>query len=119
MLSLGLIPDWQFSADPTVNPYLNPHVQMPDGWTQAYTVQPTGASMTPIAVPMPSPLYGANFGGACIGCAPQLGYPVLELPPPPLSGVTSWVWEHRKGVALGVVGIVGLALLGGLTAVLK
>lgn len=113
--NLGLIPNWQFSADPSINPFLNPHVSMPDGWTQAYTVQPYGASMAPIAVPQPSPLYGANFGGS-----PQLGYLMIDRPPPQLAGgVTSWVWEHRKGVALGVVGLVGLAVLGGLSAILK
>lgn len=124
LAAFGLIPDWQYSADPAVNPFLNPHVTMPDGWTQAYTVQPTGATMSPIAVPIPSPLYGANIG--CIpgsmGCGSMpmagLGYPVLELPPP-LSGIGSWAWEHRKGVALGVVGVVGLALLAGLGSILK
>lgn len=116
--ALGLIPDWQLDSRPEINPFLNPHVSMPDGWTQAYTVQPTGASMSPIQVPIPSSLYGPNLGQFCIGCAPQFGYPVLELPKP-LSGVSSWVWEHRKGVALGVVALVGLSLLGGLSAILK
>lgn len=117
--SLGLIPEWQFNADPSINPYLNQHVSMPDGWTQAYTVQPYGASMTPIAVPMPSPLYGANFGRMPQRPMNGLGYLMIDQPPQLSGGMTGWVWDHRKGVALGVVGVVGLALLGGLSALLK
>lgn len=107
--NLGLIPNWQFNADPSINPFLNPHVSMPDGWTQAYTVQPYGASMTPISVPIPSPLYGAGLGYQMIDRArSNLG-----------DGIASWAWDHRKGLALGVVGLVGLSLLGGLSAILK
>ena len=101
-----MIPRWQFEIEG--NPFLNQHVSMPPGTTQAYTVQPYGASITPISVPIPSPLYGAsNFGYAVIDHEPQLG------------AVTGWVWDHRKGVALGVVGVVGLAILGGLSAILR
>ena len=103
---LGLIPQYQFSSDPDVNPYLNRYVSMPDGMTQAFSVQPYGSSMTPITVPMPSPLYGAG-----------LGYPMIDHPP--LDGVTGWAWEHRKGIAVGVVALVGLSLLGGLSALLR
>ncbi len=46
---LGLIPAWQFSSDPAVNPKINPHVQFPEGWTQT-TVQPTGAFWQPPTV---------------------------------------------------------------------
>lgn len=35
----GMIPSWQYSADPGVNIKLNPNVKMPPGWTQT-TVQP-------------------------------------------------------------------------------
>jgi len=37
--SLGLIPDWQFSTDPAINPKINPHVQYPAGMYQT-TPQP-------------------------------------------------------------------------------
>jgi len=36
---LGIIPDWQFSLDPSVNPKINPNVQWPQGVYQT-TVQP-------------------------------------------------------------------------------
>ena len=39
---LGIIPTYQFSSDPAVNPFgVNPHVQFPEGWNQM-TVQPVG-----------------------------------------------------------------------------
>lgn len=118
--SLGIIPDWQFNADPSINPFLNPHVSMPDGWTQAYTVQPYGASMSPISVPMPSPLYGARFAGRGPLGTGGLGYIMIDNPPQALSGgLRGWAWDHRKGLALGVVGLVGIAVLGGLSAILK
>jgi hypothetical protein len=50
---LGMIPAWQFSQDPAVNPNINPNVVFPDGWTQS-TVQPQGAFYAP-----PTP----NLGG--------------------------------------------------------
>jgi len=36
---LGLIPSWQFSTDPAVNPKINPHVTFPPGVYQT-TPQP-------------------------------------------------------------------------------
>lgn len=50
---LGLIPSWQFSSDPAVNPKINPHVVYPAGVTQT-TVQPIGAFWQPA---------GPNLGG--------------------------------------------------------
>jgi hypothetical protein len=38
---LGMIPSWQFSMDPNVNPKINPHVTYPDGIYQT-TPQPIG-----------------------------------------------------------------------------
>lgn len=43
---LGLIPDWQFSSDPAINPKINPHVSFPAGVTQT-TVQPIGPFWQP------------------------------------------------------------------------
>lgn len=40
----GIVPTWQLSSDPTVNPKLNPFVTFPDGVTQS-TVQPLGPSL--------------------------------------------------------------------------
>lgn len=36
-----MIPSLQFSADPSINPNINPYLKMPEGMTQL-TVQPTG-----------------------------------------------------------------------------
>lgn len=38
---LGMIPSWQFSNDPAINPKINPHVVYPSGMYQT-TVQPVG-----------------------------------------------------------------------------
>lgn len=121
---LGFIPNWQFSADPSVNPFLNPHVKMPEGWTQAYTAQPVGAMMTPVNIPIPSPLLGARTTGFA---GPALGYVMIDRAASAsataaqgaLAGVGTWAWDHRKGLALGAVALVGLGLLGGLSAILK
>ncbi len=123
--TLGLIPDWQFNADPAINPYLNPHVSMPDGTTQAWSVQPFGPASAGITIPQTSPLYGAR----------GLGYIMIDHPPGDLgrtgrvsrqdrvvmrgAGLNGWAGDHRKGIALGVVGLIGFALLGGLSAILK
>jgi hypothetical protein len=42
---LGMIPSLQFSADPTINPNINPYVEFPEGMTQL-TTQPTGEYRT-------------------------------------------------------------------------
>ena len=76
---LGLIPPWQFSADPNINPMVNPHVNMPEGWYQAgaYFTQPaynngyTGTDTG--AVTMNGPFN-------CLNCAPHM------MPPPPTAG---------------------------------
>lgn len=41
---LGMIPSWQFSTDPSVNPKINPFVTFPDGVYQT-TPQPFGPWM--------------------------------------------------------------------------
>lgn len=38
-MQLGIFPSWQYSADPAVNPKINPNVQYPPGMYQT-TVQP-------------------------------------------------------------------------------
>lgn len=86
-LGLGLIPDWQFSADPAINPKLNMHVVFPDGVTQT-TVQPIG----PFWQPAP-----AQLGGM----------------------FDSWAWTNRKPLVIGGVGLLGLALFFGASALLK
>ena len=51
---LGIFPSWQYSADPAINPKINPHVQYPDGVYQT-TVQPLG------------PYYGGDLSGPHAG----------------------------------------------------
>jgi hypothetical protein len=41
IMGLGLIPAWQFSQDPNINPKINPNVHYPAGVYQT-TVQPIG-----------------------------------------------------------------------------
>lgn len=72
---LGFIPAWQFSADPKINPMVNPHVNMPEGWYQAgvYTTQPAynnGYTATDLG----------RTGFNCLNCAPH------QMPPPPTAG---------------------------------
>ena len=78
---LGLIPSWQFSQDPEVNPNINPHVVFPEGYNQR-TVQPVGAFWEPPTV---------NLGG--------------------LGLFDSWAWNNRKLIALGGIGLLGAAVL--------
>lgn len=45
----GLIPSWQYSADPGVNIKLNPNVKFPPGWNQM-TVQPAPMQLSGMEV---------------------------------------------------------------------
>lgn len=99
-----MIPDWQFSLDPNVNPKINPFVQYPAGIYQT-TPQSWG------------PYYGDP-----VGVQPGVAGPRIKLMGPAF-GLTnpfdSWWWTNRKWVALGGVGVVGLGLLAAATAILK
>jgi hypothetical protein len=86
---LGLIPDWQFSMDPAINPKINPFVQYPPGVYQS-TIQPIG----PYFQTQP-PASGMNG--------------IFD----------SWAWTNRKWLALGTVALIGLGVATGLTSVLK
>lgn len=81
-MALALIPTWQFSDDPAVNYNVNPHVKFPAGVTQS-TPQPLG---TPIVQRM----------------RPPVGVPGLGF-------FNSTWWVQRKWLALGAIGILGLA----------
>lgn len=91
---LGLIPDWQFSADPKVNLHLNPYVTFPEGMNQT-TPQPVGYDPNwhaPTNFVQPFP----NANG--------LGF---------LDFFDSWAWRNRKwlvlgGGALAALGVVSL-----------
>ena len=88
---LGWIPDWQFAADPNINPMVNPHVNMPTGWYQAgvYTTQPAynnGYTGTDLG--------RAGQGFTCLNCPPthhsnptagtQLGFVMIDEGKPPV-----------------------------------
>lgn len=91
---LGLIPDWQFSSDPAVNPKINPHVVYPDGVTQT-TVQPIGQFWNPAPVNLQPQLSGLG------------------------NVFDSWAWNNRKLLVLGGVGLLGVGLLTALGVILK
>jgi len=55
---LGMIPSWQFSMDPSVNPKINPNVTFPEGVYQT-TPQPLGPWFNSA-----SPLNGVSLRGA-------------------------------------------------------
>lgn len=129
---LGYIPDWQFSADPKVNPYVNPHVSMPAGMMQAGTVQPTYGPNTfgPISglagteASLIGPLCQKNALGLCgkrngharNGAARNgravagLGYVMID--ESPLGFVESWWYRNRKPIVLTTLGVGVLAALG-------
>lgn len=102
-MTLGLIPDWQFSLDPNVNPKINPFVKYPDGVYQT-TPQSWGPWFPEAINQPPSGVAGPRvklLGG-------------LQANP-----FDSWWWQNRKWLALGGVGAVGGALLVGLVAILR
>lgn len=101
-MALGIIPTYQFSADPSVNPFgVNPHVQFPAGMSQL-TVQPVG-------------LYPTS-GDASLG-TPMVS---IEQPPVGVAGVfeTSW-WQNRKWLAFGALGLLGIGIVALATKTLR
>lgn len=109
-VTLGLIPDWQFSLDPAVNPKINPFVKYPDG-----VYQTTPQSWGPyygdvVSVPLNQPA-----GGVAGPRVTLLGGGGLGITNP----FDSWWWQNRKWVALGGVSVVGAGLAAALVAILK
>jgi hypothetical protein len=100
LLGLNMIPDWQLSLDPAVNPKINQFVKYPAGVYQT-TPQSWG------------PYYGDPKSVGVAG--PQVKLLGLGFSNP----FDSWGWRNRKWIALGGVGVVGLGILAGLTAILK
>lgn len=94
---LGFIPDFQFSPDANINPYVNPTVSMPSGMYQAgiYTTQPTYSGSPAITPPPPDPMSwsvrGIHWNWRNPGAPPWaynpsgLGY-VMAWPQPPVAG---------------------------------
>jgi len=98
---LGLIPDYQFSTDPAVNPHINPHVTYPEGMYQT-TTQPIGPYYNP---PPPPP---------CPSCVAP-GVKGLGIDNP----FDSWWWENRQWLALGALAVVGIGAIALIGVVLK
>lgn len=97
--NLGLVPAWQFSPDPSVNPLLNRYANIPAGWhsqsnpAQVAGIPTAGMVVTPIAP----------------GAINNLGlYPF-----------DSWWWTNRKKLVVGGLAILGLAGVALFTSVLK
>jgi hypothetical protein len=116
-MQLGMIPSWQFSADPGVNIKINPHVQFPPGWDQR-TVQPIG------------PAYTANLGRSVVDCVCDSGrewccggrtsaasswFTTRR----GLRGAGDFLFENRKAIVLGGLGLLAAAGLGITAAFLK
>lgn len=129
---LGFIPDWQFSADPAINPYINSSVTMPAGQYQAGIYGNQGlvgsqnsnilARVRAAFDRMRSAPRGNCFstkGGKCINGA-NLGFVMIDEGPPPLNGVfDSWAWQNRKTIAIVAGGLAVLSVGGGLLALLR
>ena len=104
---LGVIPTYQFSSDPAVNPYgVNPHVKFPQGWNQM-TVQPVGQWPTS---------GDANLQGLGLLMLDHEQAPAGVFSPqqqifmaPGLGGVfdSAW-WTQRKWLAFGLLGALGI-----------
>jgi hypothetical protein len=93
-LHLGLIPSWQFSMDPAVNPRINPHLVFPVGMNQL-TVQPINNVVPSGEAQLGTPI--ATFLQPAVGVPKQLG-----------NIFTTWWWNNRKWLAVGVASLLGV-----------
>ncbi len=126
---MGMIPSWSFSADPGVNIHINPHIQFPEGWNQR-TVQPVGPYYAP-PKPQLTGFGRAAAGGSCCdnctcpGCCPLPGRSAFSIigQRQGLRGLgiifDSWAWDNRKWLVIGGAALLGLAALGGVSAILR
>lgn len=97
---LGMIPSWQFSDDPAVNPKINPHVVYPEGMYQT-TVQPVGPYFNSVM-----DLKGVGLGDAVT--ALPTWYRVLAI----ASSAASAYHGYKRNDSIGWA--VAWGLLGGL-----
>jgi hypothetical protein len=131
---LGFIPAWQFSANPKINPMVNPHVTMPAGMYQA-------------GVFSEQPAFGQDLGQSkplCLACggprASQpgvggLGYVMIDEPDgmpivtmkrvAGLQGLgidnpfDSFWWRNRKAVTIAGLGIAGLLVFSFASSIIR
>ena len=111
--SLGIIPDWQFSPDPKVNPNINPYVNIPAGW-MSQSLPAQNGFLAPRA-----PEAGAQFMPANDAQKAALGYQMVEqlgaIPNP----FESWWWVNRKPLVIGGVVLLGLGAIALVATVVK
>ena len=107
--SLGIIPSWQFSDDPAVNPVTwNPHLKIPEGMSQS-SIQPFHPDI---------PQSGdANLQGLGITMANWMQPAAAGAG---ISGVfDSFWWTHRKWIAIGAISLLGIGIALFATKVLR
>lgn len=100
MANLGLIPSWQFSMDPAVNPQVV-DLTFPDGVYQT-TVQPIG------------PYYGGLSG---LREAQEVDLTIEQWAAFHNEMRRSWWWRNRRKVMLGVGTALVLGTIGGLNTI--
>lgn len=136
--ALGMIPDYQFSTDPAVNININPHVKIPVEWPNGQrTIQPVGDfsaktcgdplartdGLTPMnGLGCPNP----TVAGARVTGLGNLGLGITiahwQKPRADLGAIEifdSWAWRNRKPLVIVGVGLLGLAALAGVGAILR
>ncbi len=105
-ISLGLIPQWQFSQNPAVNWNLNPNMAFPVGMNQL-TVQP----INNVVASGDSNLQGLGITMA-EWAQPGVGVKGLAI-------FESGWWQNRKWIVLGVLGVLGIGAAAVATKVLR
>jgi hypothetical protein len=124
MITLGLIPSWQFSPNPAINPMVTLHVSMPPGLPQAgvWSVQPVSTSAPAAPLTGCFPALGRGSTRLPKLGNPRLGYVMVDEGVPyqidtsgPFSGVGdfstwSWAYDHRNELALGVGAVLAISL---------
>lgn len=105
-ITLGLVPQWQFSQNPAVNRNINPHLMFPVGMNQL-TVQPIN-NLTPSG--------DANLQGLGITMAQ---YTTKGVGVKGLGIFDTWWWNNRKWLAFGTLGVLAIGAAAVATKVLR
>ena len=122
---LGIIPNWQFSTNPGVNPNINPFIKTPAGAPPLaghFGSTVVDRSLGFVATEQMGRVPGRAGGrrpGRWWTPAPQsaaLGYVMVDHDPAKygfktgLAGAGSWAWDHKGEIAIvgGVLGVAGI-----------
>ena len=99
-MQLGIIPNWQFNADPGINIKLNPHVQFPAGMNQM-TVQPVVGPIDqwPSTLSFRTWPDGRLVNGQQLNGVFDVGF------------FDSWWWRNRKWLLLGGLTLAGVGVV--------